>query len=88
MKIHDHFEGTEHCIECEGRCQLTGEDMALSEFLRNTFEYFSWDHKDWMPPNLEKYGAELLGPRWLEYRKHGQEVMRDIKSRINSKNPA
>jgi len=46
MIVHDHFEGSAHCIECDGPCLLKGEDRALTDFLRWTLEHHarSWTH--------------------------------------------
>lgn len=38
MTIHDHMDGSAHCIECKGPCKLTGEDCALSAFVRFALE--------------------------------------------------
>lgn len=38
MTIHDHFDGSAHCVECAGRCKLTGEDLAITEYIRFTME--------------------------------------------------
>ncbi len=29
-KVHDHFAGSAHCVECGGHCTLTGADMAYT----------------------------------------------------------
>lgn len=34
MPIHDHFEGSAHCVECGGPCKLTGDARALTEMIR------------------------------------------------------
>lgn len=31
--VHDHFDGTNHCIECQGPCQLEGADYYLSQVI-------------------------------------------------------
>lgn len=32
--IHDHFDGSAHCVECKGPCQLTGAERIATELAR------------------------------------------------------
>lgn len=34
MTIHDHFEGSAHCVECGGKCQLTGDERKVTTLVR------------------------------------------------------
>jgi hypothetical protein len=34
VPIHDHFDGSAHCVECGGPCKLTGADLLLTERIR------------------------------------------------------
>lgn len=34
---HDHFDGASHCVECGGRCRLTGTEMAYTALVRAIF---------------------------------------------------
>lgn len=36
--VHDHFDGSAHCVECGGHCTLTGSDMAYTALVRALFE--------------------------------------------------
>ena len=36
--VHDHFEGSFNCVECGGRCKLTGSDLAYTALTRAIFE--------------------------------------------------
>lgn len=36
--IHDNYNGTAHCVECEGSCKLTGSDRHLTAIVRALFE--------------------------------------------------
>lgn len=36
--IHDHFDGSAHCIECGGDCRLTGGDALATQLIRGLFE--------------------------------------------------
>lgn len=32
--IHDHFDGSAHCVECGGTCQLGGAERTATELVR------------------------------------------------------
>jgi hypothetical protein len=34
MPIHDHFDGSANCVECEGACSLSGDARWLTEMVR------------------------------------------------------
>lgn len=34
MTIHDHFDGDRNCVECNGPCRLTGDDLAVTRIVR------------------------------------------------------
>lgn len=38
MPIHNHFDGSEHCVECGGPCRLTGDSLALTRMVRCRLE--------------------------------------------------
>lgn len=38
MTVHDNFDGSAHCIECEGPCRLTGDDRAVTSLVRYVLE--------------------------------------------------
>jgi len=40
--IHDHFDGSAHCVECAGRCRLTGTELALTQMVRYRLELSPW----------------------------------------------
>ena len=57
--VHDHFDGSANCIECRGRCRLTGADRALTEMVR-------WEAQRWItqrtgPNMMMKATLETLG---------------------------
>jgi hypothetical protein len=35
--VHDHFDGSRFCVECDGPCRLTGAALWLSEMVRWRF---------------------------------------------------
>jgi hypothetical protein len=40
--VHDHFNGSAHCVECGGDCRLTGAERALTEMVRWRLEKNPW----------------------------------------------
>ncbi len=42
MTIHDHFDGSAHCVECAGNCRLEGDDRAATNLVRAIFEYMAY----------------------------------------------
>ncbi len=36
--VHDHFEGSAHCVECGGSCKQTGAERVLTNWARAAFE--------------------------------------------------
>lgn len=42
MMIHDHFNGSAHCVECQGQCRLTGDERAVTALIRFTLERLAY----------------------------------------------
>jgi len=60
LTIHDHFNGSAHCVECGGFCALTGEARAVTEFIRFTLERMA--HQGWRTvPYFERRAMIALG---------------------------
>ena len=38
MEIHDHFDGSSHCVECNGPCRLKDESLMLTRLVRYVFD--------------------------------------------------
>lgn len=51
--VHDHFDGSAHCVECDGDCRLIGSDLLATKLVRNWMEYVALQPKWWMPPGFE-----------------------------------
>jgi hypothetical protein len=63
MTIHDHFEGSAHCVECQGRCTLAGEELAVTSIFRYLFEYLQiWEWHNSVPPLMARPLLELGVP--------------------------
>ena len=41
MNIHDHFDGSAHCIECAGPCRLEGEALLATKLIRFILEQWA-----------------------------------------------
>lgn len=63
MEIHDHFDGTAHCVQCQGPCRLTGDDLAVTRLVRWTVEFAFVAHDGWMWDFTKDALAVLLGSR-------------------------
>jgi hypothetical protein len=81
MTIHDHFDGSAHCLECRGHCTLTGRDLDLTRVIRNLFEYFEFGHNGWMPPTLQGAIEGLLGARLVTFRQRCKESFKELRER-------
>jgi hypothetical protein len=67
MTIHDHFDGSAHCVECQGPCLLTGEDRTVTELARHIMEFFAYAHGSWIPEFIRQTLQNLLGDRFAEF---------------------
>lgn len=64
--IHDHFDGSAHCVECGGFCKLTGHDHAVTAFIRFAVESLAYQGYQTMPMMWVDPLRELgLDPRKL-----------------------
>ena len=61
MTIHDHFEGRAHCAQCQGLCQLEGDDLAVTRLIRYQFESAYYAHDGWMVELHRGALRDLLG---------------------------
>ena len=68
MDIHDHFEGTFHCIECRGQCRLTGESLRMTTFVRNVCEFLAYTDY-WIPPQIEEQLRSMVRD-YAGFKKH------------------
>jgi hypothetical protein len=64
MLIHDHFDGSAHCVECHGWFRLTGQSLALTEPIRNLLEaYAVQDEGKLLPSKIAVPLAKLTGSK-------------------------
>ena len=58
--IHDHFQGSGHCVECGGACRLLGSDRALTEIVRWIYEqWFLWGGSNsWVEKTIREAGYD------------------------------
>ena len=69
MIIHDHFDGSAHCVECGNKpCELRGDDRAVTDIVRWTLEFADSVHKGWMWGFQKDALSRILGgPATLEH---------------------
>jgi hypothetical protein len=48
-QVHDHFDGSAHCVECEARCKLAGFDLGLTQFVPWTLEALAYNGFSHLP---------------------------------------
>ena len=81
MTIHDHFDGSAHCVECKGPCKLTGDERAVTEFIRFTLERFSLNGWTRLPHFEERAITQLgLNPEHLMRRANATSPPRKASS--------
>ena len=78
MVVHDHFDGSAHCIECAGSCLLVGDDRAITDLVRWTLEFVESAHKGWMWDFTKDALARVLG---------GSERLKRFQARAHEKGP-
>jgi hypothetical protein len=83
MIIHDCFEGTMRCVQCKGPCKLTGQDEALTAFVRRTLEHFALQGEDgWIPDDLQRNLSTLLGvDEAHRFWQHARDSMASFRAR-------
>lgn len=59
--IHDHFDGSAHCVECQGKCKLTGADLALTQLVRYMFAAWAWSLHGQKPNHMTCVVLKDLG---------------------------
>lgn len=70
MTIHDHFDGSAHCVECGGPCRLDPESAAVTGVIRHLYEALA---STGTGPNMmvrsamEKLGLDAMG-FWMRAR--------------------
>jgi len=64
MKIHDHFEGSSHCVQCGGYCCLEGDDLAVTNLLRSLFETAEYRE---VPIQLNFIGREAISKLGVDF---------------------
>jgi hypothetical protein len=72
-----HFDGEWHCVECQGRCQLLGDSLELTRFVRNICEYFAFN--GWTPSQVEAPLSALYGDRWHDFRRRALNSMKKFR---------
>lgn len=72
--IHDHFDGSAHCVECEGPCRLQGDDRLVTNLVRWVIEFSAVVHKGWMWDFMTDALRQMLGhERLKEFHKRARQ---------------
>ncbi len=73
--VHDHFDGSAHCIECGGACKLTGCELAFTSAVRFCLEREA-RHPETLCGMPETLFKDALGTdRMQALRKRAKETM-------------
>lgn len=59
--VHDHFDGSEHCLECRGPCRLRGPELVATGLARLIVESCASRRVDLN--HLERAALERAGAR-------------------------
>ncbi len=65
MSVHDHFDGSAHCVECQGYCTLTGSDLHLTRVIRFALEQLAY--AGYRPNQLLRESLEAAGVNDVEH---------------------
>jgi hypothetical protein len=72
--IHDHYDGSAHCVECGGPCRLVGSELALTRVVRAIFEQFDRETLEsiYYDPPRPVFGflRDMLIEAGVDVRKH------------------
>jgi hypothetical protein len=48
MVVHDHFDGSAHCVDCDGPCELSGDELHVTRLVRYVLEFAEAPHHGWI----------------------------------------
>lgn len=72
MIIHDHFDGSAHCVECGGICSLTGDDVLATHLIRYLFE--EWAVSGRYPNYLITKAVKDTGIDFEKFKRRAKET--------------
>lgn len=59
VEIHDHFDGSAHCVECQGQCRLPPAELLATGLIRDFCEQWASGYsRPWMM-RLKDAGVNL-----------------------------
>jgi hypothetical protein len=78
--IHDHFDGSANCVQCNGSCKLEDVRLMATELVRWMFERWALNYPGSEPDMMvmstfEKFGLDVNGAK-----ARALESMKGIKS--------
>jgi hypothetical protein len=66
VDIHDHFDGTAHCVQCGGKCQLPPAELLASGLIRDLCEQWAAGYsRPWMMVEMRIKDAGVDLPAFL-----------------------
>jgi hypothetical protein len=66
--VHDHFDGSAHCVECGGECQLAGHELFTTQLIRSLCESSLYQNRP-LSMSLEMTIIDTIGhDRYCELR--------------------
>ena len=81
MRVHDHFDGSFHCVECGGKCVLSGDDEAITQLIRNLLEFCALQEKPWLPPFISAaLGKCMPDGKVAEFWKRARNAMAYVRT--------
>lgn len=72
VPIHDHFNGSAHCVECEGDCRLDGGERLATNLIRWIFE--QWASGNYMPSYILTCEIKDAGVDMEHFRRRAKET--------------
>lgn len=62
VAVHDHFDGSAHCVQCGGECKLTGAERLATDLVRWHMRILArqkWTLDSSTRDSLEKFGVDV-----------------------------
>jgi hypothetical protein len=73
VEIHDHFDGSAHCVECGGECRLTGSNLAVTSLVSDIMDHTERAGRGWYG-SAQYILKQLLGERFESMRERARET--------------
>ncbi len=68
LLVHDHFDGSAHCVECQGECRLAGHELFSTQIIRELCSISLYNNRP-LSTSLEMTIIDAIGhDRYCELR--------------------